>query len=90
MEETNCFVEDADGYRTIIDPVHQKTFESKEALQLMGYTYGEDGWFVSEKALEKGTIIREINVYGLLVSHSSPLCMPFKCRSTCNDISQKS
>ena len=41
MEETNCFVEDADGYRTITDPVHQKTFESKEAYGL----YGEDGWF---------------------------------------------
>ena len=41
--------------------------------------------FLSEKALEQGCVVEEINIYGLLVSHSSPYCVPLRYQVEVNE-----
>ena len=62
------------------EAVHQKATESREVLQLMANMVRLAG-YLSEKALQKDKEAKEVNIYGLLVSHSNPLCMPFKYSS---------
>lgn len=65
-------------------PVHQKRYRSQEVNQLMANMVRLGG-FLASKAFEKGCLVDEINVYALLVSHTNPLCVPFRYRSKCSN-----
>ena len=63
--------------------VHQKDFKSKEVTQTIANMLRLGG-YLAKKALQKGDLIEGINIYGLLVSHFNPLCIPFKYTSECS------
>ena len=62
--------------------VHLKTKPAGLA-QLCAYMIRVSG-FLAEKALSKGRVVEEINILGLLVSHTSRFCIPLRYH-TCVD-----
>ena len=64
-------------------PVHQKKRDSPEVRQLMANMIRLGG-FLASKAFEKGHMIDEIKVYGLLVSHKNPFCLPLRYKTKCS------
>ena len=62
--------------------VHQKANDSQEVLQTVANMIKVAG-YLTQKALRKGKIIEEVKIYGLLVSHTNPFCLPFIYQSNC-------
>jgi len=63
-------------------PVHQKGQKSKELLQAFANMVRVGG-FLTNNAVSKGKLIDEINIYGLLVSHTNPYCLPLLYHTNC-------
>ena len=64
------------------EAVHQKSNDSQEVLQTVANMIRVAGYLVG-KALKKGKLIEEVKIYGLLMSHTNPHCVPFMYQSNC-------
>lgn len=62
--------------------IHHKSLESTEATQTLANMVRLAG-FLTTKALEKGIVVEKVNILGLLASHISRYCIPFKYTSEC-------
>ena len=43
------------------------------------------GGYLTDRALSKGYLVEEINVYGLLISYGNPICIPLRYCAKVND-----